>query len=78
MSSLHFQALSGRRKRCRRSSPFVSAFALVAVAALLALLQSVRADVAAAPHLSTDPIMRAAKPTASPVAYHAVAAAKAK
>jgi hypothetical protein len=44
MSSLHYQALSGRRKRGKRSSPFVSAFALVAVAALLALLQSLRAD----------------------------------
>ncbi len=41
MSSLHYQALSGRRKRGTRSSPFVSALALVAVAALLALVQSV-------------------------------------
>jgi hypothetical protein len=41
MSTLHYQALSGRRKRGTRSSPFVSAFALVAVAALLALVQSV-------------------------------------
>jgi hypothetical protein len=41
MSALHYQALSGRRKRRTRSSPLVSAFALVAVAALLALVQSV-------------------------------------
>ena len=44
MSSLQYQALSGRRKRCKRSSPFASAGALMAVAALLTLVQSMRAD----------------------------------
>ena len=43
MSSLHYQALSGRTRR-RRSSPLVSAAALMAIAALLALVQSVRAE----------------------------------
>ncbi len=43
MSSLHYQALSGRRKS-QRSSPFVSAIALMAIAALPALVQSVRTD----------------------------------
>ena len=43
MSSLHYQALSGRRKR-QRSSPFASVIALMAIAALLALVQSVRHD----------------------------------
>ncbi len=44
MSSLHYQALSGRTRQRRRSSPFVSIAAVMAIAALLALVQSVRPD----------------------------------
>ncbi len=48
MSSLQYQALSGRTRRRSRSSPFVSIAALMAVAALMALMQSVRTDRVAA------------------------------
>ncbi len=44
MSSLHYQALSGRTRRRKRSSPLASIAALMAIAALLALVQSVRAE----------------------------------
>jgi hypothetical protein len=107
MSSLRYQELSGRRRRRRRSSPLVSAVALMAIAAFLALVQSVRAEelaeggctvgVTMTPnvklpkakmdrvrddddHPSTDPIMRATKPTVwqVQVVYQAEAATPTK
>jgi hypothetical protein len=69
MSSLQYQALSGRRRRCRRSSPFVSALSLMAVAAPLALVQSAHAE---KPAISSDGVWQV------DIVHQAVAAAKAK
>lgn len=51
MSSLQYHAPIARRRSRKRSSPLLSVAALMAVSALLALVQAV----------SADPVMRAAK-----------------